>query len=78
MCLSDPQPSYVDLAPVSLAPVSSPSPSITELEARALGAVDLAEKISEPLNRFSLARGAVRVVALIARARRDRLLGGAR
>ena len=76
MCLSDPQPSYVDLAPVSLAPVSS-SPSITELEARALGAVDLAEKISEPLNRFSLARGAVRVVALIARARRDRL-GGAR
>ena len=76
MCLSDPQPSYVDLAPVSLAPVSS-SPSITELEARALGAVDLAEKISEPLNRFSLARGAVKVVALIARARRDRL-GGAR
>lgn len=71
MCLSDPQPSYVDLAPVSLAPVSS-SPSITELEARALGAVDLAERVSEPLNRFSLARGAVRVVALIARARRDR------
>lgn len=76
MCLSDPQPSYVDLAPVSLAPVSSPS--ITELEARALGAVDLAEKVSEPLNRFSLARGAVRLVALIARARRDRLRGGAR
>ena len=76
MCLSDPQPSYVDLAPVSLAPVSS-SPSITELEARALGAVDLAEKISEPLNRFSLARGLVRGVALIARARRDRS-GGAR
>ena len=75
MCLSDPQPSYVDLAPVSLAPVSSPS--ITELEARALGAVDLAEKISEPLNRFSLARVLVRGVALIARARRDRL-GGAR
>ena len=76
MCLSDPQPSYVDLAPVSLAPVSS-SPSITELEHRALNAVDLAERVSEPLNRFSLARGAVRVVALIARARRDRS-GGAR
>lgn len=75
MCLSDPQPSYVDLAPVSLAPVSSPS--ITELEHRALNAVDLAEKISEPLNRFSLARVFVRGVALIARARRDRL-GGAR
>lgn len=75
MCLSDPQPSYVDLAPVSLAPVSSPS--ITELEQRALNAVDLAEKISEPVNRFSLARVFVRGVALIARARRDRL-GGAR
>lgn len=78
MCLSDPQPTCYDLAPVSLAPVSSPSPSITELEARALGAVDLAERVSEPLNRFSLARGAVRLVALIARARRDRLRGGAR
>jgi len=77
MCLSDPQPSYVDLAPVSLAPVSSPSPSITELEQRALGAVNLAEKLSEPVSRFSLARSIVRGVALIARARRDRL-GGAR
>lgn len=76
MCLSDPQPTCYDLAPVSLAPVSS-SPSITELEHRALNAVDLAEKISEPLNRFSLARGFVRGVALLARARRDRL-GGAR
>lgn len=76
MCLSDPQPTCYDLAPVSLAPVSS-SPSITELEARALGAVDLVEKISEPLNRFSLARCLVRGVALIARARRDRR-GGAR
>ena len=70
MCLSDQYPTEYDLAPVSLAPVSSPS--ITELEARALGAVDLAEKVSEPLNRFSLARGAVRLIALIARARRDR------
>ncbi len=75
MCLSDQYPTEYDLAPVSLAPVSSPS--ITELEARALGAVDLPERVSEPLNRFSLARGAVRLVALIARARRDRL-GGAR
>lgn len=76
MCVSDPQSTCYDLAPVSLAPVSS-SPSITELEQRALRAVDLAEKISEPINRFSLARSAVKVVALIARARRDRL-GGAR
>lgn len=75
MCLSDKYPTCYDLAPVSLAPVSSPS--ITELEQRALGAVDLAEKISEPVNRFSLARSIVRGVALIARARRARL-GGAR
>lgn len=77
MCLSDKYPTEYDLAPVSLAPVSSPSPSITELEQRALHAVNLAEKLSEPVNRFSLARSAVKVVALIARARRDRL-GGAR
>lgn len=77
MCVSDPQPTCYDLAPVSLAPVSSLSPSITELEQRALHAVDLAERISEPLNRFSLARGFVRAVASVARARRDRL-GGAR
>lgn len=74
MCVSDPQPTCYDLAPVSLAPVSS-SPSITELEQRALNAVALAERISEPVNRFSLARCAVKVVALIARARRDRLGG---
>ena len=73
MCVSDKYPTEYDLAPVSLAPVSSPS--ITELEQRALNAVDLAEKISEPVNRFSLARSIVRGVALIARARRDRLGG---
>jgi len=76
MCVADKYPTEYNLAPVSLAPVSS-SPSITELEQRALHAVDLAEKISEPVNRFSLARVFVRGVALIARARRDRL-GGAR
>jgi hypothetical protein len=71
MCLSDLYPTCYDLEPVRLdqEPVK---PSITELEQRALNMVDVAEKVSEPLNRFSLARGAVRVVASIARARRDR------
>ena len=68
MCITDPQPSYVDLKPVVL----DQGPSITDLELSALNAVDLAEKVSEPLNRFSLARGAVRLIALIARARRGR------
>ena len=75
MCVADKYPTEYNLAPVSLAPVSSPS--ITELEARALRAVDLAERVAEPLNRFSIARAFVRGVGLIARARRDRL-GGAR
>ena len=72
MCQSDLYPTEYDLAPVKL----DQSPSITELELRAVALVDVAEKVSEPLNRFSLARGAVRVVASIARARRDRSKGG--
>lgn len=68
MCQSDLYPTEYDLKPVRL----DQSPSITELELRAVRLVDVAEKVSEPLNRFSLARGAVRVVASLARARRDR------
>lgn len=72
MCQSDLYPTEYDLKPVRL----DQSPSITELELRAVRLVNVAEKVSEPLNRFSLARGAVRVVASIARARRDRSKGG--
>lgn len=68
MCQSDKYPTCYDLKPVVL----DQPPSITELELSALNAVDLAEKVSEPLNRFSLARLTVRLIALIARARRDR------
>ena len=68
MCQSDKYPTCYDLKPVVL----DQGPSITDLELSALNAVDLAEKVSEPINRFSLARGAVRLIALIARARRDR------
>jgi hypothetical protein len=72
MCQSDLYPTEYDLEPVRL----DHSPSITELELRAVRLVDVAEKVSEPLNRFSIARGAVRVVASLARARRDRSKGG--
>lgn len=72
MCQSDLYPTCYDLEPIRL----DQSPSITELEQRALNMVDVAEKISEPLNRFSVARGAVRVAAFLARARRERSKGG--
>jgi len=72
MCQSDLYPTCYDLEPIRL----DQSPSITELEQRALNMVDVVEKISEPLNRFSLARGAVRAFASLARSRRDRSTGG--
>lgn len=68
MCQSDLYPTEYNLRPIVLDEPSSLS--ITDLEQRALNAVDLVEKISEPVNRFSLARGAVRAVAFVARARR--------
>jgi len=68
MCLSDKYPTQYDLKPIILDEPTSLS--ITDLEQRALNAVDLVEKISEPINHFSLARGAVRAVAFVARARR--------
>jgi hypothetical protein len=67
MCQSDKYPTCYDLKPVTL----DQGPSITDLELSALRGVDLAEKVSEPINRFSLARGAVRLVALVARALRS-------
>ncbi len=63
MCQSDPYPTCYDLKPITL----NQGPSITEVEHAALNAVDLAEKVTEPLNRFSLFRFSVRLVAHIAR-----------
>jgi hypothetical protein len=75
MCQSDLYPTCYDLEPIRLdqEPVK---PSITELEQRALNIVDVAEKVSEPINKFKVARGVVRVAASLARARRDRSTGG--
>ena len=78
MCLSDLYPTCYALEPIRLdqEPVNLDQepvkPSITELEQRALNIVDVAEKVSEPINKFKVARGAVRVAASLARARRDR------
>lgn len=44
--------------------------AITELEQRAIKSVDLAELISEPINRYSIARAIIRITAKLARTTR--------
>lgn len=68
MCQSDLYPTCYNLKPVTL----DQGPSITELEHAALNAINFVQKVSEPINRYDLARGAVTFSADIARARRDR------
>jgi hypothetical protein len=41
--------------------------AVTELEQAALKSVDIAEAVSEPINRFTLARAGVRLAAAVAR-----------
>ena len=43
------------------------APSITDYEVRALQAVNAAESLSDPINRFSVARFVVRSAARVAR-----------
>lgn len=64
MCISDPDPTCYSLKPVTL---EKPSPSITDVELAALRGVDLAERVAEPVNRFSVARAAIKLSAHIAR-----------
>ena len=65
-------PTCYDLEPVTgeAAPVAAPT--ITMIEGAALGALDVAERVSEPVSKFDIARGAVRVVAGVARLVRGR------
>jgi len=42
-------------------------PSITDVELAALRGVDLAERVAEPVNRFSVARAAIKLSAHTAR-----------
>ena len=76
MCQSDLYPTCYDLEPIRLDQEPVKPSMITELEQRALDAVNIAEKVSEPINKFKVARGVVRVAASLARARRDRSTGG--
>lgn len=66
MCITDPQPSYTNLKPVKL------TGAVTELEQAALKGVDIAEAVSEPVNRFTLARAGVRLAAAVARKLRNK------
>ncbi len=69
MCVSDETPTCYDLTPVQDAPRAA---SITECEQAALGGIDVAERLTDPLNRFSLARCGVRIVAHVARVMRGK------
>ena len=63
MCQSDLYPTEYNLKPVTL----EKKPSITDIEVAALKGVDLAERAAEPVNRYSIARGVIRLSAHIAR-----------
>lgn len=68
-------PTCYDLEPVTgpPAPVAAPAAStVTLIECAALGAVSGAERAVSPVSPFDLARGAVRVVAGVARLVRGR------
>ncbi len=63
MCQSDLYPTEYNLKPVTL----EKKPSITDVEVAARKGVDLAERAAEPVNRYSIARGVIRLSAHIAR-----------
>lgn len=61
-----------DIEPVTgdAAPVAAPT--ITMIEGAAISALDVAERVSEPVSPFDVARGAVRLAAGVARLVRGR------
>jgi len=61
----DIEPATGEAAPVG-------APTITMIEGAALGALDVAERVAEPVSPFDLGRGAVRLVAGVARLVRGR------
>jgi hypothetical protein len=67
MAFSDKYPTCYDLRPIRPEELHRPQLSITEVELKALEAIDLGEKLSEGLNKFDLARGAIKLSARIAR-----------
>ena len=66
MCVTDQDPTCYELKPVVLT-VEPQAPSITDVELAALRGVDIAERVAEPINRFSVARGVIKLSAYVAR-----------
>ena len=66
MCITDPQPTCYGLKPVKLT-VEPQAPSITDVELAALRGVDFAERVAEPINRYSVARSVIKLSAYVAR-----------
>ena len=62
---TDAQDETVTLAPVK---IDTPRGAVTELEISALRGIDTAETLADPINRYTLARVAVKLSAHIARA----------
>jgi len=65
MAYSDKYPTCYDLKPIR--PEELTQLSITDVELKAIQAVDLSEKLSQGVNKFDLARGSIRLSARIAR-----------
>jgi hypothetical protein len=66
MCVTDKDPTCYGLKPVKLT-VEPQAPSITDVELAALRGVDIAERVAEPINRFSVARSVIKLSAYVAR-----------
>ena len=75
MCVTDQSPTCYNLKPITPAEIAQNAPQargmITQVEELALGAVNVAKVISEPIDKFEIAREAISFVARRARARRN-------
>ena len=66
MAFSDKYPTCYDLRPIRPEELTQPL-SITDVELKAIQAVDLSEKLSQGVNKFDLARAGIRLSARLAR-----------
>jgi hypothetical protein len=75
MCITDRHPTCYNLKPITDADKpqinSQERGMITQVEQVALGAVDVAKLISEPLDKFDLAKIAIKFSADLARSKRS-------
>lgn len=67
MSASDKYPTEYDIEPVRIDEPAPARGAVTLLEQAALKGVDVAEHAADPLNKFTLARAAVRAAATVAR-----------